>query len=266
MISHQELPKQFAQVHGRRMAYTEMGQGDPIVFLHGNPTSSYLWRNILPGLADLGHCIAPDLIGMGDSDKLPNSGPDSYQFAEHRHYLDGLLEQLDVKSNVILVLHDWGSSLGFDWANRHRDAVRGIAYMEALVRPAGWDEWPEIIRPIFKGFRSEAGENMVLDKNLFVEKVLPGSVLRGLTEQEMEVYRRPFLNPGEDRRPHCQRLLGMAGRQFDSQAVYKCRTRSPADRRNTRILQELAESTGSDGQGKSFHPGRFTWGDYPGPA
>jgi haloalkane dehalogenase len=201
MISHQELPKQFAQVHGRRMAYTEMGQGDPIVFLHGNPTSSYLWRNILPGLADLGHCIAPDLIGMGDSDKLPNSGPDSYQFAEHRHYLDGLLEQLDVESNVILVLHDWGSSLGFDWANRHRDAVRGIAYMEALVRPAGWDEWPEIIRPIFKGFRSEAGENMVLDKNLFVEKVLPGSVLRGLTEQEMEVYRRPFLNPGEDRRP-----------------------------------------------------------------
>ncbi len=201
MVSHQELPKQFARVHGRRMAYTEMGHGDPIVFLHGNPTSSYLWRNILPGLADLGRCIAPDLIGMGDSDKLPGSGPESYRFVEHRHYLDGLLEQLGVNKNVILVIHDWGSGLGFDWANRHRDAVRGIAYMEALVRPASWDEWPEIIRPIFKGFRSEAGESMVLEKNVFVEKVLPGSVLRGLSEEEMEVYRRPFLSPGEDRRP-----------------------------------------------------------------
>lgn len=201
MISHQELPKDFVQVHGRRMAYTEMGQGDPIVFLHGNPTSSYLWRNILPGLADLGRCIAPDLIGMGDSDKLPDSGPESYQFVEHRHYLDGLLEQLGVDANVILVLHDWGSGLGFDWANRHRDAVKAIAYMEALVRPARWDEWPEIIRPLFKGFRSEAGEAMVLEKNVFVEKVLPGSVLRGLDEDEMDVYRRPFLKPGEDRRP-----------------------------------------------------------------
>lgn len=201
MISHQELPKRFAKIHGLRMAYTEMGSGDPIVFLHGNPTSSYLWRNILPGLADLGRCIAPDLIGMGDSDKLPDSGPESYRFVEHRHYLDGLLEQLAVNENVILVIHDWGSGLGFDWANRHRDAVRGIAYMEALVRPASWDEWPEMIRPIFKGFRSGAGESMVLEKNVFVEKVLPASVLRGLSEEEMEVYRRPFLSPGEDRRP-----------------------------------------------------------------
>ena len=201
MISHQELPKQFAQVHGRRMAYTEMGHGDPIVFLHGNPTSSYLWRNILPGLAGLGRCIAPDLIGMGDSEKLPDSGPESYRFIEHRHYLDELLDLLGVNKNVILVIHDWGSGLGFDWANRHRDSVKGIAYMEALVRPASWDEWPEIIRPIFKGFRSEAGESMVLDKNVFIEKVLPGSVMRGLSDQEMEVYRRPFLNPGEDRRP-----------------------------------------------------------------
>jgi len=201
MISHQELPKQFAQVHGRRMAYTEMGHGDPIVFLHGNPTSSYLWRNILPGLAGLGRCIAPDLIGMGDSEKLPDSGPESYRFIEHRQYLDELLDLLGVNKNVILVIHDWGSGLGFDWANRHRDSVKGIAYMEALVRPASWDEWPEIIRPIFKGFRSEAGESMVLDKNVFVEKVLPGSVMRGLSDQEMEVYRRPFLNPGEDRRP-----------------------------------------------------------------
>lgn len=201
MISHRELPKHFTQVHGRRMAYTEMGKGDPIIFLHGNPTSSYLWRNILPGLAQLGRCVAPDLIGMGDSDKLPDSGPDSYRFVEHRHYLDGLLEQLGVDSNVILVLHDWGSGLGFDWANRHRDAVKAIAYMEALVRPASWEEWPEVIRPLFRGFRSDAGEAMVLEKNVFVEKVLPGSVLRGLTDAEMEVYRRPFLRPGEDRRP-----------------------------------------------------------------
>lgn len=201
MISHQELPKKFTQVHGLRMAYTEMGHGDPIVFLHGNPTSSYLWRNILPGLADLGRCIAPDLIGMGDSDKLPDSGPGSYTFIEHRRYLDSLLEQLGVNENVTLVIHDWGSGLGFDWANRHRDAIKGIAYMEALVRPASWEEWPELIRPLFQGFRSEAGESMVLDKNVFVEKVLPGSVLRGLTPEEMNVYRRPFMTPGEDRRP-----------------------------------------------------------------
>lgn len=201
MISHRELPKKFAQVHGLRMAYTEMGQGDPIVFLHGNPTSSYLWRNILPGLAGLGRCIAPDLIGMGDSDKLPDSGPGSYTFIEHRRYLDSLLEQLGVNKHVTLVVHDWGSGLGFDWANRHRDAIKGIAYMEALVRPASWAEWPEIIRPLFQGFRSEAGETMVLKKNVFVEKVLPGSVLRGLTPEEMNVYRRPFMAAGEDRRP-----------------------------------------------------------------
>ena len=201
MFNSRELPKQHIQAGGLQMAYTQMGQGDPIVFLHGNPTSSYLWRNILPGLAGLGRCIAPDLIGMGDSDKLPDSGPDSYHFVEHRKYLDELLEKLGVEHNVILVLHDWGSALGFDWANRHRHAVRGIAYMEALVRPATWSEWPEAIRPLFQGFRSAAGEHMVLEKNVFVDKVLPGSVLRDLSAGEMAVYRRPFLVPGEDRRP-----------------------------------------------------------------
>jgi haloalkane dehalogenase len=183
------------------MAYVEAGAGDPIVFLHGNPTSSYLWRNVVPHLEHLGRCLAPDLIGMGDSEKLQASGPDSYRFVEHRRYLDGLLEALGVAERVTFVVHDWGSALGFDWANRHRAQVRGIAYMEAIVRPLSWDEWPEPIRKLFQGFRSQAGEAMVLEKNVFVERVLPGSVLRGLSEAEMAVYRRPYLEPGESRRP-----------------------------------------------------------------
>ncbi len=188
-------------MHGLSMAYVEEGDGDPIVFLHGNPTSSYLWRNVMPHLTGLGRCIAPDLIGMGDSDPLPDSGPGRYRFVEHRRYLDGLLEALDVRHRVTFVVHDWGSSLGFDWANRHRDDVHGLAYMEAIVREVTWTEWPEPARRIFQGFRSEAGESMVLERNLFVERVLPGSVLRKLTDEEMAEYRRPFLEPGESRRP-----------------------------------------------------------------
>jgi haloalkane dehalogenase len=206
MISADErYEKKSAEVLGKRMAYVETGldagAGDPIVFLHGNPTSSYLWRNIIPHLESQGRCIAPDLIGMGDSDRLDASGPDSYRFVEHRKYLDALLETLGVDSNVTLVIHDWGSALGFDWANRHRDAVKGIAYMEAIVRPMPWDDWPEPVRALFQGFRSEAGEEMVLEKNVFVDRVLPGSVLRGLSEEEMAVYRRPFVEAGESRRP-----------------------------------------------------------------
>ena len=193
--------KKKVTVHGRSMAYVEVGAGDPIVLLHGNPTSSYLWRNVIPHLQDLGRCIVPDLIGMGDSDKLPDPGPDSYRFVEHRRYLDDLLAQLGVTERVVLVVHDWGSALGFDWANRHRDAVAGIAYMEAIVRPVTWAEWPEAARGVFQGFRSPAGEAMVLDKNVFVERVLPGSIIRPLDDAEMAEYRRPFLEPGEDRRP-----------------------------------------------------------------
>jgi len=200
-ISTEGLPKKSATVHGKRMAYAEIGEGDPIVFLHGNPTSSYLWRNILPYAKDRGRCIAPDLIGMGDSDKLDNPGPSSYRFVEHRHYLDALLDQLGVKEKVTFVIHDWGSALGFDWANRHRGAVKGLCYMEAIVRPVTWEEWPDAARPVFQGFRSEDGEAMALDKNVFVERVLPGSVLRKLTEEEMTVYRKPFAEPGESRRP-----------------------------------------------------------------
>ncbi len=202
MISADErYAKQRAQVLGSEMAYVETGSGDPIVFLHGNPTSSYLWRNVIPHVEKLGRCIAPDLIGMGDSDKLEPSGPDRYRFVEHRRYLDALLEELGVRENVTFVVHDWGSALGFDWANRHRDAVRGIAYMEGIVRPVTWAEWPDAAREIFQGFRSEAGEPMVLEHNVFVDRVLPGSILRDLTDAEMEVYRRPFREAGESRRP-----------------------------------------------------------------
>ncbi len=200
-ISATERPKKTVNIAGRHMAYSEMGEGDPIVFLHGNPTSSYLWRNVMPHLADQGRCIAPDLIGMGDSDKLEPSGPERYTFREHRNFLDAFLETIGVRENVTLVIHDWGSALGFDWANRHRNAVEGIAYMEGIVRPLTWDEWNPSARRIFEGFRSDKGEEMILDKNLFVEAVLPGSILRKLTPEEMEVYRRPFRTPGEDRRP-----------------------------------------------------------------
>jgi haloalkane dehalogenase len=201
MLSAKEHAKKEVIVKGKTMSYVEMGEGDPIIFQHGNPTSSYLWRNVMPHLQDQGRCIAIDLIGMGDSDKLENPDASSYTFVQHREYLDGALEALGIESDVTLVIHDWGSALGFDWANRHRDAVKGIAYMEGIVRPVSWDEWPEAARGVFQGFRSSAGEEMVLDKNTFVERVLPGSILRDLSEEEMAVYRRPFQNSGEDRRP-----------------------------------------------------------------
>jgi haloalkane dehalogenase len=202
MISaEQPHPKQYVEIHGRKMAYIEVGSGDPIVFLHGNPTSSYLWRNVIPHLETAGRCIAPDLIGMGDSQKLDDPGPGSYRFVEHRHYLDGLLEALGVESNVTFVVHDWGSALGFDWANRHRNSIKGIAYMEAIVRPVTWDDWPEPAVSLFQNFRSPMGETMVLEKNIFVENVLPASVIRDLTDAEKAEYGRPYLEAGESRRP-----------------------------------------------------------------
>ena len=202
MISPDERhPKRSVSVRGKRMAYVEVGEGDPIVFLHGNPTSSYLWRNVIPHLAGRGRCIAPDLIGMGDSEKLDDSGPGRYRFVEHREYLDALLAALGVGDRVVLVVHDWGSALGFDWANRHRKAVRGIAYMEAIVKPLTWDEWPPPVKPVFQALRSPAGEKMILEQNVFVEQILPGAVLRPLSDAEMAVYRRPFAVPGEGRRP-----------------------------------------------------------------
>ncbi len=193
--------RKFATVNGKRMAYVDEGEGDPIVFQHGNPTSSYLWRNIMPHCAGLGRLIACDLIGMDDSEKLDNSGPDSYTYTEQRDYLYALWQQIGVSDNVIFVIHDWGSALGFDWANQNRDKVQGIAYMEAVVKTLSWSDFPDLGRSVFQGFRSEAGETMVLEKNMFVERVLPGAVIREMTDTEMDHYRKPYLEPGEDRRP-----------------------------------------------------------------
>lgn len=201
MISAKALPKQSIEVLGKTLRYVELGEGAPIIFQHGNPTSSYLWRNIMPHLKDQGRCIALDLIGMGDSDKLTDSGPGSYTLEEHLRYFDAAMEALGVTDGVTLVLHDWGSAIGFDWARRHAAALKGIAYMEGIVRPVTWDEWPEGSRRIFQGFRSESGEEMILEKNMFIERVLPASILRTLSPEEMDVYRQPFLEPGESRRP-----------------------------------------------------------------
>ena len=195
------MGNEHVQVHDLTMAFEEVGSGEPIVFLHGNPTSSYLWRNVIPHLSGSYRCVAPDLIGMGDSDKLPDSGPDRYTFVEHREYLDGFLDAMDLGDRVTLVLHDWGSGLGFDWAYRNKGRVLGVAYMESIVQTISWDSWPEAARPIFQAMRSNAGEELVLDKNIFVERILPASILRDLTDEEMATYRAPYLEPGESRRP-----------------------------------------------------------------
>ena len=212
------LAKKTVDVLGSRMAYHERGEGAPVLFLHGNPTSSYLWRDVIPELDGLGRLIAPDLIGMGDSAKLPNPGPDTYRFTTHRDYLGAFIDAvIGPTESLVFVVHDWGSALGFDWANAHRSRVRGIAYMEGIVRPvASWGEWSASATPIFQGFRSDKGETMILERNMFVERVLPGSVLRKLTEAEMTEYRRPFLQ-AEDRWPTLTwpRQIPIAGEPAD---------------------------------------------------
>jgi len=196
--------KKFVGVLGRRMAYRELGDPAslPIVFLHGNPTSSFLWRNIVPHVQPHGRCLLPDLIGMGDSDKIPGEGDDRYSFTTHARFLDGFLKAVGATESVTLVVHDWGSALGFDWAARNESSVRGIAYMEAICAPLSIDDWPSEGRSLFEAMRQpEVGEDLVLTKNAFVERLLPASVLRDLTEEEMAEYRRPFATKGEDRRP-----------------------------------------------------------------
>ena len=183
------------------MAYVDTGSGDPVVFLHGNPTSSYLWRNIIAEVEGGARCLAPDLIGMGDSGKNPAG---SYRFVDHARYLDAWFDAVGLDrhtQNVTLVIHDWGSALGFHWACRHQDSIKALVYMEAIVCPLTWQTFPEAARKVFQGFRSPAGEEMVLQQNVFVERVLPGSVVRTLTEEEMAVYRKPYTEPGESRRP-----------------------------------------------------------------
>ena len=192
-------PRASVEAIDARMSYVDVGRGRAVVFLHGNPTSAYLWRNVIPHVAARGaRCLAPDLIGMGRSDKAPSG---SCRFADHVRYLDAWFDAVLPDGDVVLVGHDWGSALGFHWANRNRRRVAGLAYMEAIVQSLAWEQWPSAATRIFQGFRSPAGEKMILENNLFVERVLPGSVLRELTDAEMDVYRAPYTEPGESRRP-----------------------------------------------------------------
>ena len=193
--------KKFASVKGKQIAYVEEGSGDPIVLLHGNPTSSFLWRNVIPELVESGRVIVPDLIGQGDSEKLPASeGPERYSLEVAYSYVDGLLESIGANQNVTLVIHDWGTGVGFLWAMRHPAAVKGVAYMEGIVKPVSWSDWPESAVGIFKGFRSDKGEDLILNRNMFIEGVLPSSVIRPLSDTEMDAYRAPHLET-DDRQP-----------------------------------------------------------------
>jgi haloalkane dehalogenase len=190
--------KKHVNVLGKDIAYVETGTGDPIVFLHGNPSSSYLWRNIIPYVSNSGHCIAPDLIGMGDSEKLLD--PTSYTFEENSRYLDAFYEKLGITKKITFVVHDWGSALAFDWARRHPDAVKGIAFMEAVTLAYKWELMPPKGKEIFQALRSPAGEKMVLEQNSFIEVNIPLTHMKPLTQEEHDEYRRPFLVPGEGRR------------------------------------------------------------------
>ena len=219
--------KKFIEIKGSKMAYIDEGEGAPIVFQHGNPTSSYLWRKVMPECAGLGRLIACDLIGMGDSDKLPNSGPARYTYQEQREYLFALWEELGLKRDVVLVIHDWGSTLGFDWASQHPDRVQGIAYMEAAPLPLTWDDFPEFAREGFKASRTPVGEDMVLRDNNFIEGFLLTAEKQNLSAADEAEYRRPFLIPGEDRRA----MLSWA-RQISLDG-------SPAD--VTKIVSDFAE-------------------------
>ena len=194
------FPRSRVRLAEQEMAYVDVGTGDPIVFLHGNPTSSYLWRNVIPHVQHLGRCLAPDLIGMGESDKLPDPGPGRYSFDTHSRYLAMFLAEVGATERVTVVGHDWGGALGLDWAAKNPGSVRGIAFMETIVKPLLWADWPAAATRIFRAMRGPGGEEVVLDGNAFVEKVLPASVLRGLSPEAHERYRAPF-REREDRWP-----------------------------------------------------------------
>ncbi len=275
MISAQPYAElKYHVISGRRMAYIDEGEGDAIVFQHGQPASSYVWRNVMPHLEGLGRLIACDLIGMGASEKLSLSGPDRYGYAEHRNYLFALWDALHLGDRVVLVLHDWGAALGFDWANRHRDRVQGIAHMEAIAAPMSWSDLPEQGREFFEALRSPAGEKMVLRGDVFIEARLPGAVLRKLTGEEMAHYRRPFANPGEDRRPTLSwaRNLPLDGEPADVVKVVseygRWLARSDVAKlfinaepgaivrgRNPGFCTQLAQSDRSHRQGRAHGPG-----------
>ncbi len=214
--------KKFKTIHGKRMAYIDEGHGDPILFLHGNPTSMYLWRNVIPHLEGRGRLIAIDMIGMGDSEKLDNPDESNYTLSDNCKYIFPLLEELGINKNVTLVLHDWGSGVGFHWANQNREAIKGIAFMEAIVTPfPSWKEFPQALHEPIGAFRSEAGEKMALDENFFIETLLPSAILRPLSTKEHDEYRKPFINPGDDRRATLAgpRQLPIAGEPADTVAI-----------------------------------------------
>jgi haloalkane dehalogenase len=191
-VSQDFHPRRAVAVLDTTMNYVDTGGGgDPIVFLHGNPTSSYLWRNVIPHVSAYGRCLAPDLVGFGESGKSPSR---AYRFVDHAQYLDAWFDALDLTNNVTLVVHDWGSALGFHRIARFPRQIKAIAYMEAIARPRTWDDFGDSA-PIFRALRSDAGERMIIDENFFVEKVLPRAILRTLTSEEMAAYRRPFLKP-----------------------------------------------------------------------
>lgn len=218
---HWSERKKKVRVRGLNMAYYETGTGDPILFLHGNPTSSYLWRNVIPQIAHMGRCIAPDMLGLGDSDPLPDSGPGKYKFATHCEYLFELFEAIGATERVTLVIHDWGSGVGLAFAQRYPDRVKGIAFMEAILRPTALPLPAEPTQGLFSVFRSSAGEDAVLQNNVFVEQILIGGLGYYLTEADKAEYRRPFLTPGEARRPTLTwpRELPFAGGPEDTTAL-----------------------------------------------
>jgi haloalkane dehalogenase len=193
--------KKFIDVNGKQMAYVDEGSGDTVLFLHGNPTSSYLWRNIAPHVEDTNRIVIPDLIGMGDSEKLDGEDNSGYKYHGQYEYLTGLMDKLDLGDSIHLVIHDWGSAMGFQFARENPSRIKSITYMEAIVMPLTWDQWPDMATKIFGLFRSEAGEELVLEKNFFVERILLGDSLSGYSDEEKEEYIRPFINSGEDRRP-----------------------------------------------------------------
>ena len=193
--------KKYKDIKNSKMAFIDEGSGDTFLFLHGNPTSSFLWRNIAPHVEDIGRIVIPDLIGMGDSDKLEGVDNPGYKYHGQYSYLTALMDELDLGDNIHLIIHDWGSAMGFQFARENKDKIKSITYMEAIVMPLTWDQWPDPATKIFGLFRSEAGEELVLEKNFFVERILLADSSTGYTEEEKSEYIRPFINPGEDRRP-----------------------------------------------------------------
>ena len=196
-----EIQKKYIEIAGKKMAVIDEGSGEPIVFLHGNPTSSYLWRNIAPNFKETNRIIVPDLMGMGDSEKLDGIDNPSYNLMGHYDFLDQLLEKLEIGNNIHFVIHDWGCALGMIYARLNSEKIKSITFMEGIAIPLTWEKWPEIARKIFSLFRSDAGEELVLEKNFFVERLLLTDPISPMSEEDKKEYLRPYIDAGESRRP-----------------------------------------------------------------